>query len=367
MKTNRKYGGASFQKAYRRLLFQVIFTVAIYTLSGFMVYLLCVNLLSHYAGENAFLLQVLMSINHNGWIGTLIYIVIGYGAILLYYWNKPFQYLNEILYSSENIFMHKEDSVELSPALKDAEVYLNRLRESMNNNERIIQEAEQRKMDFIAYLAHDLRTPLTSVIGYLSLLKEATDMSIEQKAKYINIACDKAQRMERLLNEFFEITRYDLKSITLERETIDLYYMLIQITDEFYPLMSAHDNTIRLIADENASVCGDSDKLARVFCNLIKNAITYSYSGTEIVIEVKMFDTSVRISFSNHGKTIPSSKLDSIFDRFFRLDDTRATDTGGAGLGLAIAKEIISLHKGSIYATSDNEVTTFYVNLYVSG
>lgn len=362
----KEHHKVQFNKVYGKQLFQVLSAAVIYTALGVVVYLIAANLLRQFAGQNELLSQIAAWIELHRNFGALVYIVVGYGAILLYYWNKPFQYLHDVLSATENIFQHRNELIELPAPLKDAEVYLNQLKISVQNNERVAQEAEQRKNDLIAYLAHDLKTPLTSIIGYLSLLDEVQDMPVEQKAKYVHITLDKAKRLEKLINEFFEITRYNLQNTSLEKETIDLYYMLIQMTDEFYPVLSAHGNTIKLDANEDLTVYGDSVKLARVFNNILKNAISYSYPGTEIIVNAKAVEASVRIAFCNHGKTIPSSKLNSIFEKFFRLDETRSTNTGGAGLGLAIAKEIITLHGGSITAESENELTTFLVSLPIS-
>lgn len=233
----------------------------------------------------------------------------------------------------------------------------------MQRNEQFLKDEASRKNDLITYLAHDLKTPLTSVLGYLSLLDEAPDMPAEQKAKYVHITLDKANRLDLLINEFFEITRYNLQQIDLENEQIDLYYMLVQMTDEFYPILNAHGNTTTLQAAEELSIYGDSIKLARVFNNILKNAIAYSYPNTPIKIRVISTAQQVSIIFQNSGKTIPKQKLESIFEKFFRLDDARTTNTGGAGLGLAIAKEIVTLHAGTITAASENELTTFSVTL----
>ncbi len=239
------------------------------------------------------------------------------------------------------------------------------IKSRIQRNEQALKDEAQRKNDLITYLAHDLKTPLTSIIGYLSLLDEAPDMPAEQKAKYVHITLDKALRLEKLINEFFEITRYNLQQIILEKETIDLYYMLVQMTDEFYPLLAANGNRIELHADEPLSLYGDSEKLARVFNNILKNAIAYSYPGTYIQVTAEKKEDKVLIAVSNHGKTIPAHKLEMIFEKFFRLDEARRTNTGGAGLGLAIAKDIVELHGGTITAESDNEVTTFRVILPV--
>lgn len=237
------------------------------------------------------------------------------------------------------------------------------IRSTMQRNAQLLKDEASRKNDLITYLAHDLKTPLTSVIGYLSLLDEAPDMPALQKEKYIHIALDKADRLEKLINEFFEITRYNLQQIDCEKETIDLCYMLVQMTDEFYPLLNAHGNTIEIRVEENITVYGDAEKLARVFNNVLKNAIAYSYPDTLIEVWAEAGPNRVQVFLRNRGKTIPAVKLDSIFEKFFRLDEARTTKTGGAGLGLAIAKEIVTLHGGSITAKSENEVTTFCISL----
>ena len=149
----------------------------------------------------------------------------------------------------------------------------------------------------------------------------------------------------------------------MEKETIDLYYMMVQMTDEFYPILHAHGNTAQLHVDEDLRIYGDAVKLARVFNNILKNAIAYSYPNTAIRIWAEQTGSWMKLYFQNRGKCIPQHKLETIFEKFYRLDEARATNTGGAGLGLAIAKEIVTLHGGSITATSDNEVTTFCVSL----
>lgn len=248
---------------------------------------------------------------------------------------------------------------------KDIELYAQmvEIKSTMQKHEQTLKEEAARKNDLIVYLAHDLKTPLTSVIGYLSLLQEVPEMPAEQRARYIGITLDKAQRLELLINEFFDITRYNLQQIHLERESIDLSCMLMQLTDEFYPILSAHGNTIRLQTDEELTVYGDAEKLARVFNNILKNAVAYSYPDTEINVRAEGSEDGVHIYFSNKGKTISPHKLEAIFEKFFRLDEARSANTGGAGLGLAIAKEIVMMHGGTITASSEAEITTFHIIL----
>ncbi len=252
--------------------------------------------------------------------------------------------------------IYKEENAELFAQMVE-------IKSTIQHHEQILKEESTRKNDLIVYLAHDLKTPLTSIIGYLSLLKEIPEMPIAQQSKYINITLDKALRLEKLINEFFDITRYNLSQISLEKESINLYYMLVQLTDEFYPIFQAHGNTISLQADENLILYGDSEKLARVFNNILKNAVAYSYSNTEIQIFASGNEKEIHIDFQNTGKTIPKHKLESIFDKFFRLDESRSVNTGCAGLGLAISKEIITLHGGTIWAESEHEQTTFHIIL----
>ena len=258
-----------------------------------------------------------------------------------------------------NIDIFPKEYAEISAQMSE-------IKSTMQRHEQMLKEEASRKNDLIAYLAHNLKTPLTSVIGYLALLDEAQDMPIEQKTKYVNIALSKALRLEKLINEFFDITRYNLQQIDLEKESINLCHMLVQMTDEFYPLLNAHGNQTEVCVDEDVTVYGDSMKLARVFNNILKNAIYYSYPDTTIKIWAESTDTDVWIYFCNKGKTIPAGKLNSIFEKFFRMDEARSTNTGGAGLGLAIAKEIITLHGGKITAESENESTTFRISLPVT-
>lgn len=243
---------------------------------------------------------------------------------------------------------------------------LNTIKDQLIKQKKAAQEAEQRKNDLVVYLAHDIRTPLTSVIGYLSLLDEAPEMPLKQRKKYTRITLDKAHRLEKQINEFFEITRYNLQQIKLEKEMIDLYYMLVQMTDEFYPILSKKGITAVLQADENLTVYGDPVKLARVFHNILKNAAAYSDPNTEIVISAEEAEGIVKIVFQNQGKTIPSDKLATIFEKFYRLDEARTTLTGGSGLGLSIAKEIVNLHGGTITAQSEDNKVAFTVSLPVS-
>lgn len=258
----------------------------------------------------------------------------------------------------------KEDTpISLPPEMSFLEYKLKDVRQAFRQRSMEAAAAEQRKNDLVVYLAHDIRTPLTSIIGYLSLLEEALDMPAEQRARYIHITLEQASRLEKMVDEFFEITRYNVQQILLEKEKIDLYYMLVQMLDELSGIMALHGNTAVLEADENLTVDADAEKLARVFNNILKNAVAYSDRGTEIAVSARQEGGKVLICVRNKGNTIPKEKLSKIFEKFYRLDEARNSASGGSGLGLAIAKEIVTAHGGTIGVVSENNTTSFEVAL----
>ena len=285
--------------------------------------------------------------------------------LILYYAMAAWfiRYFDQVNRGIDALLGDGAEKIVLPPELSAVEQKLNTVRRTLDRRAGEARLAEQRKNDLVMYLAHDIRTPLTSVIGYLSLLDEAQDLPAEQRAKYVRITLEKARRLEKLVNEFFEITRYDLRQTDLKKERIDLYYLLAQMADELYPILSRRGNTAVLRADEDLTVCGDPAKLARVFNNILKNAAAYSDPNTEILIRGERWEDGVAVTIQNQGPAIPAEKLSAIFEKFYRTDEARASDTGGAGLGLAIAKEIVALHGGTITAESRENTTTFTVTL----
>ncbi len=139
--------------------------------------------------------------------------------------------------------------------------------------------------------------------------------------------------------------------------------MLCQMVEEFYPILAPAGKAAQMEVPEDLILPGDPDKLARVFNNILKNAAAYSYENTVIQIRAWQEDAWIHITFSNQGPVIPPENLNAIFEKFYRLDSARSSGTGGAGLGLAIAKEIVNAHRGSISAASSPEGTVFSVSL----
>lgn len=292
--------------------------------------------------------------------GTTLIIVL---SLLYKLLNKIFSYVFAVSESADKLFDKNVEYINLPPEMVEVEKKLNHFKTEAIKNERLAREHEQKKDELIVYLAHDIKTPLTSMIGYLSLLSEIKDMPQEQRNRYIDIALDKSYRLEDLINELFDVARFNSEKIVLEKEEINLNLMLEQIADDFYPTLKEMNKKINFTSDEKTILYADPDKLSRVFNNLIKNAVNYSKENTDIDISILNKENQATVKITNKGKQIPKEKLDKIFEKFYRLDSSRTSKTGGSGLGLAIAKEIVELHGGRIYAESDMKETTFSVIL----
>lgn len=273
------------------------------------------------------------------------------------------QYLKEINQGIENILSDFNEPVRFKPALRPLEDSLNEIKMTIRRQEQEAIESEKKKNDLVVFLAHDLKTPLTSIVAYLSILETKPDMPEEERKKYTHISLEKAIRLGELINEFFEITKFNLQDIVLEPGNLDLSMMLEQIADELYAVLKEKNLRCDVQIDDTLMIYGDADKLARVFDNLLQNAIAYCDKGTAIRIQAKERHQEIEIVVANEGEKIPEEELSAIFEKFYRVDGSRSSKTGGAGLGLAIAKEIVELHHGTIRAESDEWETRFIVTL----
>ena len=242
----------------------------------------------------------------------------------------------EIIKAMDQIIKEPEKEVKLSNDLILLESKLNNIRVDLVSNQNKAKEALQKKNDLIMYMAHDLKTPLTSIIGYLTLLTDEKEIPENLQKKYMDIALKKSLRLEELTNQFFDITRYNLQSMPITKQNIDLVFLLEQLVEESYPMLQ--------------------EKKLECILNKPK-AIQF------IKIDIKEYEDKIEIVFKNKGDKIPEYKLEKIFDKFYRADESRTSSTGGAGLGLAITKQIIELHNGKIYAKNDNEFIEFYIEL----
>ncbi|MFS0936504.1 sensor histidine kinase [Enterococcus casseliflavus] len=238
-----------------------------------------------------------------------------------------------------------------------------KIKDSMNRNEALLKEETQRTKDLITYLAHDLKTPLASVIGYLNLLLDTKNLTNEQMTQSLTIALEKSERLETLMNEFFDITRFNLQDIQLYQRELDFVFLLKQIQEEFYPLLKEKEQTICYSGPESLKLKADSEQLARVLNNLLKNAIAYAPDQTTITMQLTVNEQAATFILANQSEPIEQEQLEALFEKFYRLDQARSTKTGGAGLGLAIAKEIILTHQGTIRAASKNNEIQMIVTL----
>lgn len=225
-------------------------------------------------------------------------------------------------------------------------------------------ESEKSKNELITNIAHDLRTPLTSIIGYLEIIVNNKNLTDEQKKNYIAIAYEKSKKLEVLIEDLFAFTKMNYGELAVKKERIDIVELLNQLASELYPLFENNNLDFSLQTNVDSLIMDLDPKLiVRLFENLVNNAIKYGKDGKNIIVKIKEnkdIDT-VDISVINFGKLIPESSLKKIFDKFYRVDDSRTSETGGTGLGLAIAKSIVELHGGDISVKSDTDGTEFRV------
>lgn len=296
-----------------------------------------------------------------GCVGVLIWAIV---VLVLTYRlvRRAAGYINEVEQAAHQLIDESDALITLSPELSEIAVNLNTLKQESLANARAAKEAENRKSDLIMYLAHDLKTPLASVIGYLQLLRDEPTLPEEARTRYLATTLRKAERLDALTNEFFEITRFNLSEIPLAPQRMDLSLLLEQLVFEAQPQLAEKNLTAALHTPEQLPLRADPAGLSRVFDNLLRNAILYSWPDTEIDITATADDERATICFTNQGDTIPPEKLARLFEQFFRLDASRAT-SGGAGLGLAIARAITRQHGGDITAESANDRVTFTVTL----
>lgn len=290
-------------------------------------------------------------------------IVVGIAFMLFVYITLFFRNMSVLIQTLqgeqiENIPIYFRKIPEFNMAKEKVEAMIQKRNETQMLS---IQEKEH-KNDLLMYLAHDLKTPLTSMIGYINHILDHK-VSTEQFDTSIQIAYEKAQRLDILIDEFSEILKYDDKVSQLELSKISLPVMLKQQLVGFYPLMNKRDIKLRVDLPESFEIVGDYDKLLRVFDNLMRNAINYSIEKTTIEISGEEEVDQVVLLYKNEGDALDPEVIHHLFDKFYRASTARTTSSGGAGLGLAIAKEIIELHHGEIFADCDENKITFTIKL----
>ena len=273
-------------------------------------------------------------------------------------YRESLQYIEKMLEAGKILVEDSERLISLPFELKEIEDQMNQIKKDSLKNRAAIKQAEKQRNDLLLYLAHDLKTPLTSIIGYLDLLKSQPNLSLEEKNNYTKIAYDKSLRLEELIEEFFLIAKYNLSDITLDKQQVNLSIMLAQISYEFMPLYREKNLKCINEIEDNLIVSIDINQFERVF-----NAINYSDKDSKININAKKENDHILIKLSNSVNFVDKNKLNHIFEPFVRLDESRNSKTGGSGLGLAITKKIIELHHGTIHVDLVDKLIIFTVKL----
>ena len=353
----------------------------------------------------------LLHMLHDNWLPAICLFLL-FGCLLIAWLNflKIAQLMAEVAEAVSAIYRDREAAVQLPRELKEMENQLNQIRIQAEADRQQAHETNQRKDDMLMYMAHDLKTPLTSVIGYLTLLNDEPDIPETTRQRYLGVVLKKALRLEDVINGFFEITRFNFSHMILEKSYVNMSMMVNQILYEFQPVFAEKRLQFTFEAPEEVYVYCDVEKMERVYDNLFKNVANYSYTDTQIRVflsekipaetrqrmlegqeagqnivpetaetgrnvmpgqteekqdaaGVRKASGGMRLIVENHGRTIPREKLEHLFEQFFRLDSSRDSHTGGSGLGLAVVKEIIQLHGGTVACESENEIIRFIVEL----
>lgn len=270
-------------------------------------------------------------------------------------------YLDEITHGLREIAKGNFDTeipVHAGSQLGEVAESINQMSRQLHQSILEERNAEKTKNDLITGVSHDLRTPLTSILGFLEVIEEDRYQDEVELRYYVNIAYEKAQNLKKLIDDLFEYTRIN-NGLPLEIQEIDTAQFIRQLIEETVPVLEKTGITCNLAAEEGLIIQADGARLVRAYENLISNAIRYGGSGKKIDIAVRSDGDQVSISFTNYGDPIPERDLPFIFDRFYRVEGSRSKQTGGTGLGLAITKSIVEVQGGEIRVRSDRHRTTF--------
>ena len=304
---------------------------------------------------------------------VLVYVLLGiviFSGTFLLLQDKSMRYIEQLSAAMQDISegnLNTTVEVEGDDEFSSMASNLNRMVEEIRDLMDKERESERTKNELITNVAHDLRTPLTSIIGYLELLSEKSSLPPEMQKKYIDIAYTKTKRLEKLIEDLFGFTKLNYGKISMHVAKVDVIKLLSQLLEEFYPSFADKNLSYELQSNVPAKVItADGNLLARLFDNLINNAIKYGADGKRIIVKVLASEEVVEVSITNYGHVIPESELPLIFDKFYRVEQSRATHTGGTGLGLAIARNIVDMHGGTINVTSGLDGTVFTIRLQVN-
>ena len=358
------------RRFYTQVLTNIVYSALIACLVE--VFLITnIDMLATYLVETESSLASLTVLFRMETITTILYVILGiciFSLTFLLLQRKSLKYIGKIAVAVQNISegdLNTEIEVLGDDEFSMIAANLNRMEADIRELMDKERESERTKNELITNVAHDLRTPLTSIIGYLELLSKGIPIPQEMQQKYIEIVYTKAKRLEKLIEDLFGFTK--VGKVSMNVGNVDIVKLLGQILEEFYPSFADNDLVYELVSNVPAkTITADGNLLARLFDNLINNAIKYGAEGKKVLVKILAEEEIVTISVTNFGYVIPADELPLIFNKFYRVEQSRSTSTGGTGLGLAIAKNIVDMHGGTIAVTSDLNGTVFTVKLKVN-
>lgn len=371
MKSN-KTGKSDLSRRYHtRVVTSVIYSAVVTCLIE-MFLVTNLSMLAGYAEESEWDNALLTLVYNSDTVIVLGYVLLGiviFSVTFLLLQEKSIEYIGHISDAMQNISegdLNTAIEVVGDDEFSSMAENLNKMAADIRRLMDKEREAERTKNELITNVAHDLRTPLTSIIGYLELLSAKNMLPPEMQHKYIDIAYTKAKRLEKLIEDLFGFTKLNYGKISMHVSRVDIIKLLSQLLEESYPSFADKNLSYELQSNVPAKVItADGNLLARLFDNLINNAIKYGADGKRVIVKVHADDITVRVSVTNYGYVIPADELPQVFDKFYRVEQSRSTHTGGTGLGLAIVKNIVDMHGGTINVKSDLNGTVFTVTLRV--
>lgn len=356
---------------HTRVVVNIIYSTVVACM--LMVFLVTnLSMIGQYAAERGMENSLVLLFYRPGTMIVLLYVLLGIGVFsvsFLLLQSRSMRYISrissamrEIAEGDLNITLDVEGDDEFADMAENLNNMVEELRQLMDKE----RESERTKNELITNVAHDLRTPLTSIIGYLELLSGPVKLNEEMQKKYLDITYKKSKRLQKLIEDLFGFTKLNYGKISMKVSKVDIVKLLSQMLEEFYPNFMEKNLAYELQSNVTAKVItADGNLLARLFDNLINNAIKYGSEGKKIIVKVDATDTVVTVSVTNFGYVIPKEELPLLFEKFYRVEQSRSVNTGGTGLGLAIAKNIVDMHGGTIGVTSDLNGTVFTVKLKV--
>jgi signal transduction histidine kinase len=353
---------------YARLFLYLIFSLLCAAVSTFMVaYIIWFVYLNMPLPSRVNYLYLYINANFGFWnlffIGTIIFTILYY-SLSIKNMASYFKLMSQAVQQFSEGRFDVDIPIKKHGGLGSFAKNINSIEEQLKSLIEEEKRAVQSKNELVTNVSHDLRTPLTSIIGYLRLIEEDQYRDEVELRYFVTIAYDKSKRLNRMVNDLFEYTKINNRDVAIKRIRFSVNELLKQLSAQFNPELRTADMKIEIQNPaEDIMIDADPDKIMRVFENLISNAIKYGRKGKKIDLVVEEKDPYVVIKVVNYGESIPTNAIPHIFDRLYRVDQSRSDNTGGTGLGLAIAKGIVELHQGDIIVSSNDAETVFQVQL----